>query len=147
MRFIPTRIHGILDYTVGAFLAAMPWLFGFARGESETWVPVFLGVGAILYSLVTCYELGFVRRLPMRTHLNLDLASGVLLAASPWVFGFAGYIWLPHLILGLFEISASLMTRTTPSFMVRMSGGHKERTGSHTVEFPEALKQEKRYEA
>ena len=115
MRFIPTRIHGILDYTVGALLVAMPWLFEFARGQSETWVPLFLGAGAILYSLVTNYELGLVRRLPRSTHLSLDLASGVVLATSPWVFGFAGYVWVPHLVVGLFEIGAALMTKTTPS--------------------------------
>jgi len=116
MRFIPTRIHGILDYLVGALLIAAPWLFNFDRGGAETWVPVILGAGALVYSLFTDYELGVVRRLGMGTHLGLDAASGVFLAASPWLFGFSEFVFWPHLILGLFEIVAALSTRTTPSY-------------------------------
>src|SRR5687767_4639756 len=114
MRFIPTRVHGYLDYIVGALLIAAPWLFDFARGGAETWIPVALGAGAILYSLITDYELGVSKTILMRTHLMLDLMSGILLAASPWLFGFADYIWEPHLILGLFEIGAALMTKQEP---------------------------------
>lgn len=115
MRFIPTRTHGILDYIVGALLILAPWLLGFAQGGAETWVPVLLGLGAILYSLFTDYELGAVRRISMSTHLALDFASGVLLAVSPWLFGFADLVYLPHLLIGLFEIGASLMTERAPA--------------------------------
>jgi hypothetical protein len=115
VRFIPTRVHGALDYIVGVLLVAAPWLFGFDRGGAETWVPVVLGAGAILYSLFTDYELGVVRRIPMPVHLTLDLASGVLLAVSPWLFGFADYVWAPHLVLGLFEVGVSLTTQKTPT--------------------------------
>ena len=112
MRFIPTRVHGLLDYLVGLLLIAAPWVFNFARGGAETWVPVALGAGALVYSVFTDYELGLVRRLPMRTHLTLDLLSGLLLAASPWLFGFSEFVWLPHLVLGVLEVGASLMTKT-----------------------------------
>jgi hypothetical protein len=103
-----------MDYLVGALLVAAPWLFDFARGGAETWVPVVLGAGAILYSLFTDYELGMVRTIPMPTHLMLDLGSGVLLALSPWLFGFADYVWEPHLIVGLIEIGTALMTIRVP---------------------------------
>jgi SPW repeat len=115
MQVIPTRVHGMLDYLVGALLIVAPWLFGFAAGGAETWVPVVLGAGAILYSLFTDYELGVVRRIPMPTHLILDLGSGVLLAVSPWLFGFADRVWQPHLIIGLIEIGTAAMTRRVPA--------------------------------
>ncbi len=121
MRFVPTRLHGVADYLLGALLVVAPWLFGFADGGAETWVPVALGAGTILYSLLTDYELGLVRRIPMRAHLGLDLAGGVVLAASPWVFGFADEVWLPHLVLGLVEIGAALTTRTTPASAARLT--------------------------
>ena len=114
MRFIPTRVHGVLDYLVGALLIAAPWILGFSRGGAETWVPVILGAGALVYSLSTNYELGVVRRIPMGTHLGLDAASGLLLAVSPWLFGFSAFVFWPHLILGIFEIVAALTTKTTP---------------------------------
>ena len=115
MKVIPTRVHGMLDYSVGLLLIAAPWLLGFARGGAETYVPVALGVGALLYSFFTNYELGVVRSLPMPTHLALDMASGVLLAASPWLFGFADYVYLPHLLVGLMEIAIAAMTERQPA--------------------------------
>ena len=114
MRMIPTTVHGVMDYLIGIILIAAPWLLGFARGGAETWVPVILGAGAIVYSLLTDYELGAVRSIPMPTHLTLDLVSGILLAASPWLFGFASLVFLPHLIVGLVEIGAALMTEKHP---------------------------------
>jgi hypothetical protein len=125
MRFIPTKIHGYLDYLMGALLIAAPWLFDFAEGGAETWVPVVLGAGAIVYSLMTDYELGATNAISMRTHLTLDLMSGALLAASPWLFGFADYVYTPHLVLGLLEIGAALMTRREP---VRGAATHSHRT-------------------
>lgn len=32
MRFIPTRIHGMVDYSMGLILIVAPWLFAFAQG-------------------------------------------------------------------------------------------------------------------
>jgi hypothetical protein len=104
----------MMDYLIGVLLIAAPWLFDFDRGGAETWVPVILGAGVILYSLCTDYELGAMRRISMPTHLMLDLGGGVLLALSPWLFGFSEYVWQPHLIVGLLEIGTSLMTRRVP---------------------------------
>ena len=99
---------------VGILLVFFPNLFGFADGSSAQWIFVALGVAAILYSLVTDYELGLVHWIPMPVHLSLDAASGVVLAASPWLFGFHDRVYLPHLIFNLFEIVASLITRPRP---------------------------------
>ena len=114
MRFIPTRVHGFMDYAISLVLIIAPWVLGFARNGAETWVPVVLGIGSIGYSLCTRYELGVMPILSMPTHLWMDFVSGLFLAVSPWLFGFAAAIWAPHLVLGLVEIGASLMTRTVP---------------------------------
>ncbi|HVG14645.1 MAG TPA: SPW repeat protein [Chitinophagaceae bacterium] len=124
MRIIPTKIHGILDYLVGALLIASPWLFDFADGGAKQWIPVVLGASAILYSLMTNYELGASKTISMPTHLMLDLVSGIFLAASPWLFGFADEVYMPHLILGLFEIGASLMTKREPGTDAHTAHGH-----------------------
>lgn len=129
MRFIPTRTHGMIDYIVGVALVLAPWLFGFAQGGAETWTPVLIGLGTILYSLFTNYELGVVRRIPMSTHLGLDIAGGAVLAISPWLFGYAAIVWVPHVLVGLVEIVAGLTTRTVPGGGARVSGpagaGHR----------------------
>lgn len=128
MRFIPTRTHGMLDYTMGLLLIASPWLFNFDDGGPKMWIPILLGAGAIVYSLMTDYEMGVARVIPMPVHLMLDLGSGLLLAASPWLFGFADDVWLPHLVLGLLEIGASLMTQTTPRRGIVANSGRMQGT-------------------
>lgn len=116
MRFINTRVHGMLDYLMGVLLIASPWLFGFANGGAAQWVPIILGLGALLYSIITDYELGLLKILSMKVHLMIDLISGIFLAASPWIFGFADEVYLPHLILGVIEIGASLCTKQHTSY-------------------------------
>jgi hypothetical protein len=112
MRFLPSRVHGVIDYLWGIALFATPWLFGFADVTAAKWLAVIFGVGAILYSLVTDYELGALRILPMTLHLGLDGLAGGFLAVSPWLFGFADRVFWPHLLFGLFSVVASLITRT-----------------------------------
>lgn len=116
MRFIPTRTHGILDYVLGLVLIIAPWILDFADGGAEQWVPIIIGAIIIVQSLMTDYELGVVKVLPMSTHLTMDIVTGVVLAVSPWVFGFADDIWWPHLVFGLLEIGAALTTQTQPSY-------------------------------
>ncbi len=123
LRFIPTRTHGVLDYVVGALLLVVPYILGFADGTAAQWVPQILGLVAIGGALMTDYELGVMRVIPMPVHLGIDVASGALLALSPWLFGFADRVLWPHLIVGLWEIGAGLMTRTVPEGATGVTGG------------------------
>jgi len=66
----------------------------------------------LLAALLTDYELGVVRQIPMKMHLTMDAILGLLLA--PWLFDFAGLVWIPHVVLGLGEFMG-LMTKTQPS--------------------------------
>jgi hypothetical protein len=115
MRFISTRTHGIIDYIVGALLILAPFVLGFATGGAAMWVPIILGAAIIVYSLMTAYEMGATATISMSTHLWLDVAGGVFLAISPWLFGFSGLVWAPHLIVGLLAIGLGLTTHTTPA--------------------------------
>ncbi|MEX0779494.1 MAG: SPW repeat protein [Balneolales bacterium] len=112
---ISTRTHGMLDYILGVILILAPWILGFAAGGAETWVPVIIGAAVILYSMFTNYEMGVSRQITMDTHLTLDAIGGIVLAISPWLFGFAGVVWIPHLVFGAAEFLASLMTERAPS--------------------------------
>lgn len=123
MRIIPTRVHGMLDYGLGLLLIAAPWLFDFANGGPEQWIPVILGASVILYSLVTDYELSVVEALPMSAHLGLDALGGAFLAVSPWLLGFADTVWVPHVIFGLLEIGAAAMTHSVPDHERAGAGG------------------------
>jgi hypothetical protein len=111
---LPTRIHGFLDYLMGMALVVIPLAFNFGAG-AQTWLPVLLGGSVILYSLLTDYELGVVELIGMPAHLILDALGGLLLAVSPWLFGFAWEMWVPHVALGLAEVAAAMFTQTQPA--------------------------------
>jgi len=114
MKLIDTRTHGYLDYIVGIFLMIAPFIFHLDHTSPEGLVFYVLGVTAILYSLFTNYELSLFRVIPMKIHLFLDVLSGIFLAASPWLLGFSDRVYLPHLVLGILEISAGFLTTSKP---------------------------------
>lgn len=114
MRFIPTKFHAPLDYIVGAALIAAPWIFQFSEHTAATVVPIVLGIGLIAYSLFTNYELGVWKVAPMAVHNVIDIVAGGLLAASPWLFGFAdesANVWVPHVVVGLAAVFLGLTTK------------------------------------
>jgi hypothetical protein len=112
---INTRVHGILDYLTGVLLIVAPYLFGFATGGVEQWLPMMLGVLTIAISLLTDYELSIAKLIPLRIHLGFDFVSGAFLAISPWLFGFADLIWWPHLLVGLMEVAVVFLTERPPA--------------------------------
>lgn len=114
MRFIPTRFHAPLDYIVGVVLIAAPWIFQFSEHTAATVVSIVLGIGLIAYSLFTDYELGVWKVAPMAVHNLIDVAAGLVLAASPWIFGFAdatANVWAPFVVIGLAAVFLGLTTK------------------------------------
>jgi hypothetical protein len=132
MRFIPTKFHAPLDYIVGAALIAAPWIFQFSEHTAATVVPVILGIGLIAYSLFTNYELGVWKVAPMAVHNLIDIAAGTLLAASPWIFGFAdetANVWMPHLIVGLAAVFLGLTTKQQGGYAYGKAGPQRTAIG------------------
>jgi hypothetical protein len=114
-RPITSRLHGMLDYPTGLLLIAAPVVFGFAdAGPAAVAIPVALGIMILLQSLVTNYEFSLVNLLPLVMHLAADVVGGVVLATSPFLFGFADegvHAWLPHVVVGLGLILSGLLTQ------------------------------------
>jgi hypothetical protein len=131
MRFIPTRYHAPLDYIVGAVLIAAPWIFQFSDIGAATAVSVVLGVGLIAYSLVTNYELGVWKVAPMAVHNLIDIVAGALLAASPWLFGYAdegANAWAPFVVIGVAAVFLGLTTKQTGGYRYGRPGVSREST-------------------
>ncbi|WP_207425385.1 SPW repeat protein [Pedobacter sp. SYSU D00535] len=110
MRFISRKAHAMLDYMTGILLIAAPWLFNFADVDAAKWVAIAVGAMILVMSFITDYEGGGAKTLSMGTHLTMDVLAGIFLAASPWLFNFDEFVYLPHLIVGIFEIIAGLCT-------------------------------------
>lgn len=119
-KFIPTKVHGVLDYLVAIALIAAPWLFGFNEvGGAAVAIPVVLGIGLILYSLFTKYEWGLIKVVGMPYHLIIDVLASLVLIASPFLFGFYDMdmwnVWVPHVAVGIAVIIVVIFSQTQPA--------------------------------
>jgi hypothetical protein len=127
MHFIPRTIHGILDYLIGALLAASPWLFGFAADKASSLLALSLGGFLIAYTLITDFEVALIRLIPFPGHIFLDYLTVIGLVGAPIVFGFTGRPAYVFVILGLIDLLATAFTRKrgTPDLPVIPGIGRK----------------------
>ena len=99
IRFLTPRLHGALDYGAALALIVLPFLLGF--GGLPLLLSVTGGVGLIIYSALTDYDLGYAPLLSFRAHLALDFAAAAAFVIAPFVFGWTG------LVLGYYLVMAA----------------------------------------
>jgi hypothetical protein len=85
MKIINSRLHGIIDYLVVLFLWASPTLFGLTGFTGN----IIYGLGGIhlILTIVTDFELGLIKWIPLKIHGWIELVVGLVLLASPWILG------------------------------------------------------------
>jgi hypothetical protein len=115
-RPVDATLHGVVDYSAGAFLlTAFPRLAGIEGTRSARQVRT----AAVIhggYSTITDYPLGIVKLLPFQAHLAIDALGALALAATPFVTGQykeGRKQWLPHVALCLFELGSLAITDPT----------------------------------
>jgi hypothetical protein len=129
---ISTKVHGVLDYMTAAFLHTLPRVMGWS--DNVTHVLDAAGAGATGYSLMTDYELGAVKALPMKAHLTLDaLSGGALIGAALVMDDEDPEVRTTLAGIGVWEITAALLTRTSRGGRAP-SRGAAEGTGAGLVE-------------
>jgi hypothetical protein len=117
LRVIPTKAHAVVDMATGPALIAAPTLLRMNGNRGATIPPRVVGAAAMVYALLTDYEFGLKRVLPMRTHLALDAAAGIALAATPLLTRTSNKgvrHWLPHAVIGANEVFLALATKERP---------------------------------
>ena len=83
--------------------------------EYQSYLPIALGIGLILYSLFTDYELGIRRVIPISVHPTVDFVASAFLILAPFLFGYSDQglnVWLPQLIGGVSVMCLVLVTKT-----------------------------------
>ncbi len=114
MKPISTRVHGVLDLVTAGALLTVPRSLGWSKPVRDLLATA--GAGALAYSLLTRYEFGLVKLLPMKAHLALDAISGISLCAAPLALPDEDDEVKAALVaIGLFEIAASLLTQAEPA--------------------------------
>lgn len=114
--FISTRALGILDYLVALVLIGSQWIFGFSKIDNAAalFLPIFFGALTLVMAIFTNYEASFIKIFPLQLHLILDMVAGFVLLVSPFLWGFAGSVWLPHVLLGLLLMVMAIYTTKSP---------------------------------
>jgi len=103
-------VHGIIDYLYGVSLNATPWVFGFDKTGAETYLLYIAAAIVFVYSLLTKYQLSIAKIFSMKTHLLFDVMVSSFLLASPWLFGFADKVYLPHVLFGATGFTVILLS-------------------------------------
>ncbi len=96
---ISPRLHGILDYTTSAAVAAAPPLFDMPR--PARWLFESLAAGYTGLSSVTNYPLSARRMVPFKAHGAAELAIAAILPAAPWLLGFSEHKAARNLCFGI----------------------------------------------
>ena len=114
MKMIPRFIHAVADYLCGLILLLAPNLLGFADlGGASVWVPRIVGLLVLGQAMMTQYELGLIKIIPIGTHLMSDYVVGAFLLAAPWLFGFtaARVPTVTLTVMGLLVFGLTTMTQ------------------------------------
>jgi hypothetical protein len=106
---ISTKLHGVLDYATAPLLLALPRQLGWSPAAIR--ILTGAGIATAVYSMLTRYEFGAVKALPMPAHLALDAMSGLgLLVAGLTLPDQSPGEQAGLIALGLFELGAAMLT-------------------------------------
>jgi hypothetical protein len=85
MKPISTRTHGIIDYACSGALIALPFLMRWNQRAAR--LSIGAGLTTLGVSMMTNYECGLVRLLPMKAHLAMDAAETSMLMGARRTLG------------------------------------------------------------
>ncbi len=109
---ISTHMHGYIDYAYAGALLALPFALGW-RNRAKN-LAITNGLATLGVSLLTNYECGALRVLPMKAHLAMDAVGGATLAALPFIMDEDNPAAVACAVgMGLFDIAAAPLTDTT----------------------------------
>jgi hypothetical protein len=84
---VPLALHGLAEYGIGVLLLFSSPLFGF-DGEPRV-AAILLGAAVIVLAALSDMPMALMRRIPIGSHIVIDYVLGIVLIASPFIFGFS----------------------------------------------------------
>ena len=85
MKVLSSKIHAWIDYLMVLLLWLSPLLFDLSD-TLDTFLYILGGIHLIL-TLLTRYEGGVVKVIPLPGHGLIELVVAIFLVASPWILG------------------------------------------------------------
>ena len=113
---LSARLHGLLEYLIGAFFIASPFIFGF---DASTAVAIGVVGGIVLILIAATAQTGpsLSRTIPVGLHVLFDVVLAAFFIASPFVFGFSGEAAPTGLFIGagVVHVLVTIATRFLPA--------------------------------
>jgi hypothetical protein len=118
---LPAGLHGLLEYLVGAFFIASPFVFGFDADEA-TAVGIVGGVALILLAATAQTGPALTPMVPVVLHVLFDLALAGFLIASPFILGFSDEAAPTAIFIavGVLHLLSTIGTRFLPGDVVQV---------------------------
>lgn len=114
LRFLPTSIHGVLDFVGAASFAALPSLTN--PSPAAAYFSYGLAAFCLVYALLTRFELGLLPLIPMKVHLLMDIAWGLLAIGVAIALATEPSAWrAATAVLGLVGVVAFFITKEEPT--------------------------------
>jgi hypothetical protein len=112
---ISARLHGLLEYLLGGFFIASPFIFGFDASAAVA-IGVAGGVALILMAATAQTGPSLSGMVPVGLHVVLDVVVAAFLIASPFLFGFSDEAAPTGLFIGagVLHLLATIGTRFLP---------------------------------
>lgn len=130
---ISTKAHGFLDYMTAGLLVTLPRAMGWSNCVTRL-----LDASAattVVYSLLTRYEMGVVKALPMKAHLAIDaVQGGALIGAAAFMEDEDPEVRATLAALGVFELGVTALSRTQTEREERT----ERQLGSPNLSMPQA---------
>lgn len=109
-KIIPTHWHTFIDYMTALILLVTPWIADFEEARAASMVGWIVGGLIVVQALMTKYEGGLIRVIPISAHLFMDVLLGAFLILSPFLFRFPPDVHVLHTFLGFVVLGSGLFT-------------------------------------
>jgi hypothetical protein len=107
---ISPRVHGIIDYSTSAMVAALPQFIELPPAARRLFRGLAAGYTGL--SSVTNYPMSARRLIPFKAHGAAELAIGAALPAMPWLLGFSDNRTARNLCFGLTALTGVVAALT-----------------------------------
>jgi hypothetical protein len=113
---VPRAIYGLLQYALGAFLIAAPFLFSY---DSDGAKATSIVAGIVVLTLAATSEgpTGLSKVVPLAAALLLAFALAAIFIAAPFLFGFSDESTptAVFIVLGVVQLLLTIATRFKPA--------------------------------
>lgn len=127
---IPRVVYGLLQYLLGAFLVAAPFLLSYESDAAKA-ASIIAGLVLLTLAAVSQGPTGLSRAVPLAASLVLDVALACVFVAAPFLFGFSheGAPTAVFIVAGIVLLLLTIATRFQPATDAgeRGRGGRKAR--------------------